>query len=100
MLAALNGWEILAIFVVVLLIFGAKKLPELAKGLGQGIKEFRKASRDMQDELHQAMDVETPHTPPQKRVPDQTTPRSQEPSAAPAEPKEASSASSSESKKA
>jgi sec-independent protein translocase protein TatA len=90
MLAALNGWEILAIFVVVLLIFGAKKLPELAKGLGQGIKEFRKASRDMQDELNQAMDSEPSHAPPQKRVPDQTAPRATDVASAPAEPQESS----------
>ena len=35
----LGGWEIVLIMAVVLLLFGAKKLPELAKGLGQGIKE-------------------------------------------------------------
>jgi len=90
MLAALNGWEILAIFVVVLLIFGAKKLPELAKGLGQGIKEFRKASRDMQDELNQAMDSEPSHTPPPRRVPEQTAPRPADVASAPADPQASS----------
>jgi sec-independent protein translocase protein TatA len=44
MFAMLNGWEIVAILGVVLVMFGAKKLPELARGLGQGIKEFKKAS--------------------------------------------------------
>ncbi len=44
------------ILLVVLVLFGAKKLPELAKGLGQGIKEFKKATRDVQDELQAAMD--------------------------------------------
>ncbi|MGN6385984.1 MAG: Sec-independent protein translocase subunit TatA/TatB [Verrucomicrobiota bacterium] len=44
MFAMLNGWEIVAILAIVLVLFGAKKLPELAKGLGQGIKEFKKAS--------------------------------------------------------
>ncbi|MBI5396057.1 MAG: twin-arginine translocase TatA/TatE family subunit [Verrucomicrobia bacterium] len=39
--------QIILILLVVLLLFGAKKLPELAKGLGQGIKEFKKSSRDM-----------------------------------------------------
>ena len=39
-----GGWEIVLILAVVLILFGAKKLPELAKGLGQGIKEFKKAS--------------------------------------------------------
>ncbi|MBI5396058.1 MAG: twin-arginine translocase TatA/TatE family subunit [Verrucomicrobia bacterium] len=46
--------QIILILLVVLLLFGAKKLPELAKGLGQGIKEFKKASRDMQNEISQA----------------------------------------------
>lgn len=44
--AMLNGWEIVAVLAVVLLIFGAKKLPELARGLGQGIREFRKSSTE------------------------------------------------------
>jgi len=44
--AMLGGWEIVLILAVVLLLFGAKKLPELAKGLGQGIKEFKKSASD------------------------------------------------------
>jgi sec-independent protein translocase protein TatA len=55
----IGGWELVLILAVVLVLFGAKKLPELAKGLGQGIKEFKKATRDVQDELHNAME-ETP----------------------------------------
>src|SRR5436190_13283732 len=46
MFAMLNGWEIVAILGVVMIMFGAKKLPELARGLGQGIKEFKKASTE------------------------------------------------------
>ena len=38
--------EILIILLVVILLFGAKKIPELAKGLGQGLKEFKKAAKD------------------------------------------------------
>jgi sec-independent protein translocase protein TatA len=38
--------EILIILLVVILLFGAKKIPELAKGIGQGLKEFKKASKD------------------------------------------------------
>ena len=49
LLAMLNGWEIVLILAVVLLLFGARKLPELGKGLAQGIKEFRKASRETRD---------------------------------------------------
>jgi sec-independent protein translocase protein TatA len=43
--------EIILIFLVVLLLFGAKRLPELARGLGKGIREFKKAASDIQDEL-------------------------------------------------
>jgi sec-independent protein translocase protein TatA len=42
----MGGWELVLILAVVLLLFGARKLPELAKGLGQGIKEFKKAATD------------------------------------------------------
>ena len=63
--AMLGGWEIVLILAVVLILFGAKKLPELAKGLGQGIKEFKKATNDVTSELHSAMDDRyTPPPPP------------------------------------
>lgn len=61
MLAFLGWPEIVAILAVVLLLFGAKKLPELAKGLGKGINEFKKASREVQDEIERA--VEEPPAP-------------------------------------
>ena len=51
---------------VVLILFGAKKLPELARGLGTGIKEFKKATRDVNDELQRAMDDDVPPPPPRK----------------------------------
>ena len=62
----IGGWEIVLILAVVLILFGAKKLPDLAKGLGQGLKECKKATRDVTDELSSAMD-ETP--PPPRRLP-------------------------------
>lgn len=43
--------ELLVILFIILLVFGAKKLPELAQGLGKGIREFKKASNDIQNEL-------------------------------------------------
>jgi len=52
----IGGWEIVLILAVVLILFGAKKLPELAKGLGQGIKEFKKATREVTDELQNSLD--------------------------------------------
>jgi sec-independent protein translocase protein TatA len=53
---ALGGWDMLIILAVVLILFGAKKLPELAKGLGTGIKEFKKATREVTDEIQNAGD--------------------------------------------
>ncbi len=47
----LGTTELIIIMFIILLVFGAKKLPELAQGLGRGIKEFKKASTDIQDEL-------------------------------------------------
>ena len=41
-----SGPELIIIIFVILLLFGAKKLPELAQGMGKGIKEFKKATRD------------------------------------------------------
>jgi sec-independent protein translocase protein TatA len=63
----LGGWEVVLILAVVLILFGAKKLPELAKGLGTGIKEFKKATKDVSDEMHRALEEDyTP--PPSKQV--------------------------------
>ena len=47
----MGHWEILIILLVVLLIFGAKRIPEMAQGMGKGIREFRKAMRDVQEEV-------------------------------------------------
>jgi sec-independent protein translocase protein TatA len=43
--------EILVIFLVVLLLFGARRIPEMAQGLGKGIREFRKAVKDVKEEV-------------------------------------------------
>ena len=48
-----GGMEWLLIALVVLLLFGGKKIPELAKGLGSGIKNFKKAVKDDEDEIAQ-----------------------------------------------
>jgi sec-independent protein translocase protein TatA len=70
--AFLGGWEIVLILAVVLILFGAKKLPELAKGLGQGIKEFKKASNEVTSELQRAADVDDYQRQVQYRPPDKT----------------------------
>ena len=55
---SMPGWpEILVILFIVLLLFGAKKLPELARGLGQSMNEFRKAKDEFEKELHKSSQV-------------------------------------------
>ncbi|MDZ7807034.1 MAG: twin-arginine translocase TatA/TatE family subunit [Gracilimonas sp.] len=51
MFNSLGAPEILIIAIVILVLFGAKRIPELARGLGQGIKEFRQASKDIKKEI-------------------------------------------------
>lgn len=51
MFGSFGGMEILIILMVILLFFGAKRIPELARGIGQGINEFRKASDEIKKEL-------------------------------------------------
>jgi len=50
-LGAIGAPEIIIILIIVILLFGGRKIPELMKGIGQGMKEFKKASRegDLQD---------------------------------------------------
>ena len=66
--------ELILIFLAVLLIFGAKRIPEIARGLGKGIREFKTATREMKQEMN--MDdyqpqIQSPRPPAQS-----TTPRS------------------------
>ena len=79
-----GGWEIVLILAVVLILFGAKKLPELAKGLGTGIKEFKKATREVTDEIQNA-GTDTPPTTP-KSPPANTTAQTQSQPATPQTP--------------
>ncbi|MGB0742913.1 MAG: Sec-independent protein translocase subunit TatA/TatB [Opitutales bacterium] len=52
----LSSWEIILIFLVVLLFFGAKRLPELFKSLGKSLREFKKATADIEDDIRTAME--------------------------------------------
>jgi sec-independent protein translocase protein TatA len=56
----LGGGEIILILAVVLILFGAKKLPELAKGLGQGIREFKKAADNAPSGIRGAVEETLP----------------------------------------
>jgi sec-independent protein translocase protein TatA len=56
----MSGGELVIVLVGVLVLFGAKRIPDFAKGLGQGIREFKKASSGVTDEIHNAMNQELP----------------------------------------
>ena len=47
----LGPWEIALIVLFVIILFGGKKIPELARGLGLGLREFKKATREIKDEV-------------------------------------------------
>jgi len=56
MLLFISGQEIFIILLVVLLLFGANKIPEIARGLGKGMREFRKAADDIKREMNNQSD--------------------------------------------
>lgn len=80
----LGGPDLLVILVIILVLFGAKKLPELARGLGQAIKEFQKAKDEFTDEIHKAGDTAAKTNPPQSTVP-QSPPSGSQPDSKPAD---------------
>ena len=53
-LSNLAGPDLIIILLIVLVLFGSKKLPELARGMGQAMKEFQKAKDEFSSELHEA----------------------------------------------
>ena len=56
-------WQIIIIILVIIILFGGKKIPEIARGLGLGLKEFKKATREIKDEVQNAAkDVEENNT--------------------------------------
>ena len=52
----LGGGEIFIILMIVLLLFGSKKIPELARGIGKGIRYFKDATNEVQSEIKDSMD--------------------------------------------
>src|SRR5262249_28939255 len=72
-LANLGGPDLFWILLIVLVLFGAKRLPELAKGMGQAMREFQKAKNEFTDELHSAGNA--PPAKPDVRQAEATVPR-------------------------
>lgn len=89
-LEGIGGPELTMIMFVVLLLFGADKLPGLARGLGKSVREFKKATSGVEEEFKRAMEEEpkkpkaevkklpntAPATPPAQATPPTTTPES------------------------
>jgi len=60
MFGSVGPQEILLVLVLVLLLFGAKKIPEIMRGFGQGLREFKRASNDIMGEIDRAGDMPEP----------------------------------------
>lgn len=56
-IGGLGGTEVLLILAVVLIFFGPKKIPELARGLGRGIREFKDATKEIKNEIEESVNV-------------------------------------------
>jgi len=68
----LGGGEMLLIFLVILLLFGGQRLPELARGLGKSIREFKKATSGVEEQIKRAL--EDPELPAKPKAPRYTRP--------------------------
>lgn len=69
----IGGPELMMILFVILLLFGANKLPELARGFGKSMREFKKAASGVEEEVRRAME-ETPEPQPKKFPPNPPPP--------------------------
>jgi sec-independent protein translocase protein TatA len=69
----IGGPEMILIFLVVLLLFGGKKLPELARGLGKGLREFKDASDGIKREIHNNINTVSEATADMDKVKTETT---------------------------
>ena len=52
-IGGLGGWEVLVIVLILVIFFGAKRIPELARGMGRGIREFKDATKEIKDEIEE-----------------------------------------------
>lgn len=83
-LDGIGGMEMLLVFVIGLLLFGGKGMPDMARTLGKAIREFKKATAGVEDQLKRVLE-EPPPAPPPRRAPPAVQPRAVEPpSTAPA----------------
>ncbi|MBG8553022.1 Sec-independent protein translocase subunit TatA/TatB [Hymenobacter guriensis] len=89
-LEGIGGGELMLIMVIILIFFGANKIPELARGLGKGIREFKDASREIRSEFENAGQPQQPYQQqfqqPPFQQPQYPTPATTEAPAAPVVP--------------
>lgn len=62
-MGSLGGWEIFWIVLVILILFGAKRIPEMMRSMGQGVKEFKKAARDITEDTDSSSSKPAPPPP-------------------------------------
>jgi len=74
----LGTWDIIAILLIVLLLFGAKRLPELAQGMGKSLREFKKAATEAEESFRDAVNTENEKKEKEKQQP-QALPKEQTP---------------------
>ena len=67
-MGVLGGWELIIILLVVLVIFGPKRLPEMGRSLGKAIREFRGAGKEIQEEFTESIDDEKDSTKPINKI--------------------------------
>ena len=70
-LGVIGPWQVVIIALVILLLFGGKKIPELMKGLGKGVKSFKEGMNEIEDQINQADDS-------LKKEPKDDTPKQQQ----------------------
>ncbi len=73
MFQGIGPWEILLIFLALLLMFGAKRIPEIARGLGKGVTEFKNALQDVKSGI-EATPEDSPESPPPGQTASSSTP--------------------------
>lgn len=56
-----GGWELIVIILFVIIFFGAKKIPEIARGMGKGIREFKDATKEIKNEIEEGADDSRDH---------------------------------------
>jgi sec-independent protein translocase protein TatA len=61
-IGGLGGWEIFIIMFAILVFFGAKRIPELARGLGKGIREFKDATNEITKDIESGIKEDAPKT--------------------------------------